>query len=155
MTAIAILVILTMMAACGGKPKTPGVANKEAGPVAGVEDLDTAYIKVVDGIIMPNSLPVVVDFNATWCPPCKKYGPIYEEVADSSMYTGKVVFLSIDVDKHPEIANRYEIMNIPCTVFILPGGAVFGKEVGLLSQEKLMDFVNQLIEQSAGEGNAI
>ena len=146
--------LLAITAACGGKPKTPGL-TKEAGSVATVQELDTAGIQIKDGIIIPKEMPVVVDFNATWCGPCKQYSPIFHEVADSSLYAGNVIFLSIDVDEHPEIANKYEVMNIPCTVFILPGGGVMGKEVGVLTAERLESYVNQLMAQSAGEGNAI
>ena len=152
--ALAAVGLLAVTVSCGGKASTPGV-TEEAGSVANVENLDSTMIKVKDGLVIPEGVPVVIDFNATWCGPCQNYAPIFHSVAESEQYAGKVVFLSIDTDQYPEIANRYEIQSIPTTVFVLPGGGVMGKEGGVLQKQQLETYINQLLEQVAGEGDAI
>ncbi|MDZ4833757.1 MAG: thioredoxin domain-containing protein [Candidatus Melainabacteria bacterium] len=66
--------------------------------------------------ILDSKLPVVIDFNATWCAPCKQYKPVFHKVADQ--YVGKVKFISIDVDKAPAVAALFGLKSIPATVFL-------------------------------------
>lgn len=106
-------------------------------------------VKVVDNVIFSENIPVVVDFYATWCGPCKIYSPTFHAIAER--YDGQAIFVSIDVDQYPELAKNYGIQSIPSTAFIQPGGALLGKEVGVLTEEQLNSYVLQLIETSAGE----
>lgn len=62
------------------------------------------------------SLPAIVDFNATWCGPCRKIAPILEELAKE--YAGKIVIYAVDVDKCPKIADAFGISSIPAVLFI-------------------------------------
>lgn len=62
----------------------------------------------------------VVDFNAVWCGPCRRLTPILEEMAKK--YAGKVTFISVDVDKVPELAQAYNVSAVPQVVFIRPDG---------------------------------
>ncbi|MEM3638727.1 MAG: thioredoxin, partial [Candidatus Micrarchaeaceae archaeon] len=64
--------------------------------------------------VLKSSLPVVIDFWAEWCGPCRFYSPIIEEV--SKEYAGKVKFCSLNTDESPEIAERYGVMSIPTTM---------------------------------------
>lgn len=134
--------------------------NSEAGSVAAaaeeggaVKSLKESGVRVVDNLLISDNLPIVVDFNATWCPPCKRYSPIFHGIAEK--YQGQAIFVSIDTDENPAIANAYKIESIPTTLFIMPGGGLLGKEVGLLTEDQLDQFVNQLIETSAGESGSI
>lgn len=129
------------------------VEESEAPAVTTLEDVNPDILKVLDGMIIPEGKPCIVDFYATWCGPCKIYSPIFHEVAEE--YNGQAIFLSIDVDKYKTIANRYEISSIPSTVFILPAGGIMGKEVGIISKTDLQSFVNQLLETNAGDGMGI
>lgn len=104
--------------------------------------------KIVDNLLISDNLPVVIDFNATWCGPCKQYAPIYEKVAEK--YMGQVCFVSIDVDQYPEIANAYKVKNIPCTVFINTGGGVVGDKVGVIPEDQLSTYIDQLIATTDG-----
>lgn len=103
--------------------------------------------RIEKNMIISNNLPVVVDFYADWCGPCKMFAPTFHAAAEK--YAGQAIFLSINVDENPEIARTYEINSIPSTVFIQTGGGVLGKQVGLMNAEQLDSYINQLIATAA------
>ena len=61
----------------------------------------------------------VVDFNATWCGPCRMLAPVLEDVSEK--YAGKVSFFSVDVDECPELAAEYRVQSVPCLVLMKKG----------------------------------
>jgi thioredoxin 1 len=69
--------------------------------------------------VLKSNLPVVVDFYADWCGPCKMIAPIMEEL--SKEYDGKVKFVKVNTDDNQELAVRYEVMSIPYVVFFKSG----------------------------------
>ena len=77
----------------------------------------------------------VIDFNATWCGPCRRLAPILEELA--AEYEGRVNFYSIDVDQNRELAKGLEIQSIPYLLFIAPGLDEPQVAIGLLPKEEL------------------
>lgn len=79
---------------------------------------------------------VVVDFFATWCGPCKMFGPIFEKTAEKS----DITFIKVDTDKHPHIAKEYGIMSIP-TILLLDNGKVINKHIGFLNEIELENFI--------------
>ena len=79
---------------------------------------------------------VVVDFYATWCGPCKMFGPVFEKVSNESSIT----FIKIDVDAHEDIARKYGIMSIP-TVALLNNGEVEKKHMGFMTEDELKKFI--------------
>ena len=81
-----------------------------------------AVIALAKGVCLPAAPGklLVVDFNATWCGPCKQFAPNFEAVAEK--YADKALFYSVDVDQHPELAARYNVQSIPMVVFIRPDG---------------------------------
>lgn len=78
----------------------------------------------------------VVDFYATWCGPCKMFGPIFEEVGESS----DINFIKIDVDKYSDIARSYGVMTIPTTILFRDGKEV-KRNIGFMSEEEFIDFL--------------
>lgn len=79
-------------------------------------------------------LPVVVDFGADWCMPCRIMAPVMEELA--KVYTGKALFGKVDVDENSQIASRYGIMSIP-HFLIFKNGALVEKIVGAVGRGPL------------------
>lgn len=132
--------------ACGNTAKTPQEKIEENAEKA--INAEKLPFEIKDNVIFNENVPVVVDFYATWCPPCKQYAPTFEAVAEK--YEGSVCFVSLNTEEYPELCKTYEIEAIPTTVFIMPGGSVLGKETGALPMEELEAFVNQLINTSAG-----
>lgn len=78
----------------------------------------------------------VVDFYATWCGPCKMFGPVFEEISNES----NINFVKVDVDKENDIARRYGVMTIP-TVILFKNGEEVKRNIGYMSKEELIDFM--------------
>jgi thioredoxin 1 len=88
------------------------------------------------------NLPLVIDFWATWCGPCRAIAPIVEELANE--YEGKVVVAKCDVEECDDIAAEFSIRNIPTLIFI-KDGAVKDKLVGAVSKAKVEEKIQSLL----------
>lgn len=91
-----------------------------------------------DAEVLKSNVPVLVDFTATWCGPCKILGPIVEKLSDEM--AGKAKVGKLDVDESPAIAAKYGIRGVP-TVMVFVGGEVKAKQVGLAAREKLVQML--------------
>ena len=92
--------------------------------------------------VINSELPVLVDYWAEWCGPCKMIAPVLEEVA--SNYAGKLKVCKIDVDANKEAASKYNVRGIP-TLMVFKGGDAQATKVGALSKTQLEEFVDAAI----------
>ena len=95
-----------------------------------------------DQDVLQSESPVLVDFWAEWCGPCKMVAPLLEELADE--YDGKLKVCKMDVDANPDTAPKYGIRGIP-TLIIFNNGDVAGTKVGALSKSQLSAFIDSVI----------
>jgi thioredoxin 1 len=95
-----------------------------------------------DADVLKSSQPVLVDYWAAWCGPCKMIAPMLEEV--SAEYAGKVTIAKLNVDENPETAAKFGIRGIP-TLMLFKDGQVAATKVGALSKSQLTAFLNDSI----------
>ena len=97
--------------------------------------------------VLESSEPVLVDFHATWCGPCKAMAPALDQVAKEM--TGKVKVVKVDVDENPMITGKYGIRAMP-TLLIFKGGKVAAQHTGAIVQKKkLEDWINSSVAAEA------
>jgi thioredoxin 1 len=95
-----------------------------------------------DSEVLEATGPVLVDFSATWCGPCKKLEPIVHEIAGD--YEGRLKVVKVDVDKSPNIAAKFQVMSVP-TMLLVRDGDVKDQMIGLMSKQALSDRVDKVL----------
>ena len=94
-----------------------------------------------DSVVLKSSVPVVVDFYASWCGPCKQMAPIFDELGRELQATHKLVKVNIDDDR--DLAIKYGVSSIPTILFFKDGNMV-GRETGFMSKDALTDKIEEL-----------
>ena len=89
--------------------------------------------------VLKSEIPVLVDFFATWCGPCKMIAPVIEELAER--YEGKVKIRKVNVDEENELAMKYQISSIP-TLVLFKEGKVVNTKIGLCSRSEIESMIN-------------
>ena len=92
--------------------------------------------------IINGDKPVLVDFYATWCGPCKMMGPVIEELGKE--LEGKARILKIDVDKNQVVANQYRVQAVP-TLVIFKNGQILWRNAGVMSKPELLTHIEQYV----------
>ena len=93
-------------------------------------------------VVLNSDKPVLVDFWAAWCGPCRMVGPIIEQISEE--YDGKAVVGKVDVDANQEFAAKYGVRNIP-TVLVFKNGEVVGRQVGVAPKKEYTDAIDGLL----------
>ena len=93
-------------------------------------------------LVEKSDKPVMIDFWAEWCGPCRMIAPIVEDL--SKEYDGKAIVLKCDVDENPDIALKFSIRNIPTLVFI-KNGELVDKLVGAVQRSKIVEKLDSLV----------
>ncbi|MEO0049529.1 MAG: thioredoxin domain-containing protein [candidate division WOR-3 bacterium] len=121
MKQVFIIMVALLILFCGGQ-KQPAPIKSETQADANEET--------------KKDLPKLWDFFATWCPPCKMQAPIIEELA--AEYSGQIEIISIDTDKNPDLARKFNIQAIPTLIFLDPSGKELSRRVGFFPKDSIL-----------------
>jgi thioredoxin 1 len=101
-----------------------------------VQDVSTANF---EELVLKSAKPVLVDYWAEWCGPCKMVGPVVAEIAED--YKDRIDVCKVDVDENGDIAEKYGVRGIP-TLMLFHEGKVLNSKVGALSKNQLCEFID-------------
>lgn len=96
-------------------------------------------------LVLKSDKPVMIDFWAAWCGPCRMVGPIIEQISEE--YEGKAVVGKVDVDTNQQYAAQYGVRNIP-TVLVFKNGEVVGRQVGVAPKNAYSEALDSLLAES-------
>lgn len=93
------------------------------------------YKETFEQEVLQSDIPVLVDFSATWCGPCKMIAPIVKEIADE--YDGKILVGKVNVDEEPDLTMQYNVSSIP-TLMVFKNGQLVNKAVGYREKDEIL-----------------
>lgn len=104
--------------------------------VAQVNDLN------FEAEVVQSEVPVLVDFTAAWCGPCRQIAPLVDQLADE--YAGRAKVVKLDIDESPDTARRFQIRGVP-TILVFKGGQVVGQQIGMAPKARLSQLLQQAL----------
>jgi thioredoxin 1 len=96
-------------------------------------------------VVLKSKLPVVVDFWAPWCGPCRRIAPLMDKIA--SDHAGTLVIAKVNTDENPVTARAYGVRSIP-TILFIKDGELLHSQVGALPEEMMLDLINDIFSLS-------
>ena len=117
---LCLMALVALVACNNNKSENQDAEGNEAQTEAAVEAEEESQDGWMKQTTLMANKPMVVDFYATWCGPCKELAPVLDEL--EKKYEGEVIFQRIDVDQRPELAQEFNIQAIPMLMFITPKG---------------------------------
>lgn len=93
-----------------------------------------------------SSTPIIIDFWASWCGPCKMLAPIFEELSKDKEYQGQLRFAKISTEEYPDIAGQNEITGIPCLI-VFKNGKEVDRIIGFAPKPMLKQKINSVLEK--------
>lgn len=140
-----------MMMSCGGNRSNEASSDTAADSIA---EAATNPVELVAGdtldITAPLDMPVVVDFSASWCGPCRQLHPTFEKLAKK--YQGKVKFIYIDIDKVPRVATEYGVEAVPTLLFVNTSGEV-KRNIGFMEEASLEAEIQAIMPAEVAPAN--
>ena len=123
------------LVSCGQKKEAAPAEEQQPATEVAAEEKAPAVIKLAKGATIAKAAEklVVIDFNATWCGPCRQFAPTFDKVAEE--YADRAVFYSVDVDDHNDLAAQYNVQSIPMVVYLKPDGT-YTSTVGLIPESE-------------------
>lgn len=99
-----------------------------------------------DSIVADSDVPVLVDFWAEWCHPCKQIAPILDEIAGET--AGRLTVAKVNIDEHPDLAMRFAVMSVP-TLLVFEGGELVESIVGAKSKSAMLGVLQPVLQPAA------
>jgi thioredoxin 1 len=134
---MAMALLFCLASGCGGDS---AAMNQSTANVKHITDAE------FDAEVTRATLPVVADFYATWCGPCRQLAPTMDALADQ--YAGRIKFVKVNVDEAPKLAQRFQVEAIP-TLLFFKAGKLAGTSVGLVSKADLIERLDLLLQTNA------
>lgn len=95
-----------------------------------------------DSEVLQSGIPVLIDFSATWCQPCRAIAPFVNQLAGE--YEGRIKVTTVDIDESPNTAQKYRIRGVP-TLVMVKGGQIVGQQVGAVPKVKIQQLMDQAL----------
>lgn len=144
---VSVLMSLLFLAGCAVDTKL----SSSQLPTSKVANVLTVNTESFGKVVLGSKIPVLVDFYATWCGPCKLMAPIVDDLA--SRYTGQIKVARVDVDLNPGLAQRYDVYAVPM-IGIFENGSLNKRAIGVVSMADLALEINQILDKNKSVGSA-